>query len=323
MATEDGRNEERRIDVERTSRRRLDSLLAERLSVSRTRAAALIDEGRVRVNGAPARKSYRPHRGDRIDVSLPPPAKHDLEPEDLPLRVVYEDDDLLVVDKPAGLVVHPGPGHRSGTLVNALLHRTDRLSSVGGSTRPGIVHRLDRETSGLLIVARRDEIHRRLSGALARRKIRRGYLAAAWGRLAADRLTIDRPLGRDPRHRKRVAVVEGGRQAVTHVRRLESWRSADLLAVRLETGRTHQIRVHLRSCGHPLVGDSVYAPGWERGFLGAGGRWAEEFARRCGRLFLHAARLAFEHPRTGERIVLTSPLPESLASAVEWARGTS
>jgi 23S rRNA pseudouridine1911/1915/1917 synthase len=276
----------------------------------------------VRVNGAPVRKSYVPDAGDVIEAEIPAAAPTALEPEDLPLEIVHEDEHLVVVDKPAGLVVHPAPGHETGTLVHALLHRVGRLSSVGGDTRPGIVHRLDKDTSGLMVIARTDEAHRALSDALSRRQVRRGYVAAAWGGLEMedDGLTIDRPIGRDPNDRKKMAVVEGGRPAVTHVRRIESWRSAELLAIRLETGRTHQVRVHLRSLGHPVVCDPIYAPGWERGFLGAGGRWAEALARRAQRLFLHAAHLAFEHPLTGEDLSFRADLPEPLASAVDWAR---
>lgn len=302
---------------------RLDRYLAERLRLSRSRIAALIEGGHVRVNGSAVRKSHVPQPGDLIEVTIPPSPPLTLEPEAIPLRIVHQDEDLAVVEKPAGLVVHPAPGHEAGTLVNALLHHLDRLSTLGGDRRPGIVHRLDRETSGLLVVAKTDETHGALARALARREVRRGYVAAAWGHLEEDETTIDRPMGRDPRERKKMAVVEGGKRAVTHLRRLERWHSADLLAVRLETGRTHQIRVHLRSVGHPVVGDATYAPRWEKGFLGAGGRWAEDLARRAGRLFLHAAHLAFRHPRTGERLSFTSRLPEPLASAVEWARSTS
>jgi 23S rRNA pseudouridine1911/1915/1917 synthase len=230
-----------------------------------------------------------------------------------------------VIEKPAELVVHPAPGHETGTLVNALLYRLGCLSSVGGDRRPGIVHRLDKDTSGLMVVAKRDDAHRTLAAALSRREIRRGYVTAVWGHVGQDRYTIDRPLGRDPRDRKRMAVrPEGeGRRAVTHVKRLERWIAADLLAIRLQTGRTHQVRVHLMSDGHPVVADPIYAAGRERGFAGAGGRWAEELARRAGRLFLHAAHLSFAHPRTRERLTFTSPLPPDLRGALEWARTTS
>lgn len=302
---------------------RLDAYLADRLRISRNRIAALIDGGGVTVDGKPPRKSQRLRRGDRVEVRIPRPPPPSAEPEPIPITLVYEDEHLAVVDKPAGLVVHPGAGHRSGTLVNALLHRLGRLSSTGSPHRPGIVHRLDKDTSGLMVVARTDEAHRALAADLAARTVRRGYLAAAWGHLRDDRTTVDRPIGRDPAHRTRMAVVDGGRRAVTHLRRLERWRAADLLAVRLHTGRTHQIRVHLLALGHPIVGDPVYGEGWERGLVGAGGRWATELQRRAGRLFLHAARLSFRHPATGETLAFTSPLPEPLHSTLEWARETT
>ncbi|MFQ5528851.1 MAG: RluA family pseudouridine synthase [Gemmatimonadota bacterium] len=299
---------------------RLDAVVAGRTGLSRSRASALIEAGAVAVNGSTARKSYRPRAGDEIRVVLPPSPAIELIAEDIPVRIVYEDDHLVVVDKPAGLVVHPAPGHPTGTLVNALLARVGTLSATGLPHRPGIVHRLDRDTSGLLVVARTEAAHRTLAAALSRREVGRRYLAAAWGRYEPESATIDRPIARHPKDRKRMAVVAGGRTAITRVRRLERWAAADLLAVRLETGRTHQIRVHLSDTGHPLVGDPIYGAGWERGIAGAGGFWAAEFARRAGGLFLHAARLSFVHPSSGEMLTFTSPLPERLASAVEWAR---
>lgn len=311
--------EERRIRVEEEGGR-LDRWLADRLDLSRTRIARLIDDGEVTVDGEPVPKSFTPRVGQEVVVRIPPPEPLEVEPEPIPLEVVHEDDELLVVEKPAGMVVHPAPAHRTGTLVHALMHHVEHLSSGSGPARPGIVHRLDRDTSGLLLVAKNDRTHRKLSDALARREVDRGYLAATWGHLDADRLTVDRPIGRDPSDRTKMAVSEEGKRAVTHLRRLERWRSADLLALKLETGRTHQIRVHLRDEGHPVVNDGTYAPGWERGFVGAGGRWAEEFARRCERMFLHAARLVFEHPTGGERMSFTSSLPEPLDGAVRWAR---
>jgi 23S rRNA pseudouridine1911/1915/1917 synthase len=299
---------------------RLDAFLADRLRLSRNRVSELIDAGDVRIDGKPVRKSRRPRCGETIEVWLPPPPVTSLEPEPIPVPIVYEDEHLVVVDKPSGLVVHPAAGHRTGTLVNGLLHRLGSLSSIGEPHRPGIVHRLDKDTSGLMVVARTDAAHGGLARELTERRMRRGYLAAAWGHLEPGNQTIDRPIGRDPKHRQRMAVVEDGRRAITHVRRLERWRAADLLALRLHTGRTHQIRVHLRSTGHPLVADPLYGAAWERGFLGAGGRWAADLAQRAGRLFLHSARLSFRHPSSGEPLSFTSPLPEPLSSAVSWAR---
>lgn len=309
-----------RIDIDADLEDRLDAILSTRTNLSRSRVTTLIEAGAVEVNGQHVRKSYRPRAGDTILVAIPSSPPVDLLPEDIPIDIIYEDEDLVVVDKPYGLVVHPAPGHPAGTLVNALLARTESLSSVGLPNRPGIVHRLDRDTSGLLVVARRDEAHRILSKALSRREVERGYVAATWGRLGPEEITIDYPIGRHPKDRKRMAVVERGRPSVTHVRRLESWPAADLLAIRLETGRTHQIRVHLRHTGHPVVGDPIYGPGWERGMSGAGGVWATEFGRQAGRLFLHAARLSFKHPTSGEEMTFNSPLPKRLARAVTWAR---
>lgn len=309
-----------RLRIEGDPSDRLDAYLADRLRISRSRVAELIDRGLVTVDGSPARKSLRLRRGQVVEARIPPPPVISVEPEPIPIEIVYQDEHLAVVDKPAGLVVHPAAGHLSGTLVNALLHHLGPLSSVGAPTRPGIVHRLDKDTSGLMLVARTDESHRELARALATRRVRRGYLAAAWGHLQEGQLTVERPIGRDPKDRKRMSVVPGGRPAVTHIRRLETWRSADLLAIRLHTGRTHQIRVHLLSLGHPLVGDPIYGPGWQRGLLGAGGRWAEELARRTQRLFLHAAHLSFRHPVSGRTLRFSSALPAPLASAVEWAR---
>jgi 23S rRNA pseudouridine1911/1915/1917 synthase len=240
--------------------------------------------------------------------------------QDLPVDIVFQDEHLAVVNKAAGMVVHPAPGHRDGTLVNALLHHLDDLAGVGGRLRPGIVHRLDRDTSGLLVVAKNDVAHQGLADALRRRRVKRLYLAATWGHLDSDRGTIDEPVGRDPAHRKRMAVVEGGRRALTRFHIRERWRAADLLDVALQTGRTHQIRVHLAHLGHPVVGDQVYGAKWERGMGGAAHLWARELARRMERQFLHAARLVFDHPVTGRRMRFDAPLPEDLAAAATWAR---
>ncbi len=311
------------VHVETDTQDRLDAFLSDRLALSRNRVASLMDDGRVLLRGEPVRKSYRPRAGDVLLVDMPPPPVVSVEPEPIPVPVVFEDEFLLVVDKPAGLVVHPAPGHPSGTLVNALLARTDRLSTIGAPLRPGIVHRLDRDTSGLMVVAKDEVAHRSLSADIAARKVGRGYIAACWGRFEPEQSTIDRPVGRHPKDRKRMAVVATGRPSVTHVRRLERFIAADLVAVRLQTGRTHQIRVHLLDAGHPIVGDPIYGRDWQRGFSGAGGRWADELARRSGRLFLHAARLTFVHPLTEERLAFSSPLPGALAGAVEWARDST
>ena len=299
---------------------RLDAHVGTRAGgLSRSRAAVLIESGDVTVNGRLAKKSSAVNAGDVIRLKVPEPEDSSVEAEDIPLRIVHQDADLAVIDKPAGLVVHPAPGHYSGTLVNALLHHMEDLSGIGGVKRPGIVHRLDKDTSGLLLIAKHDESHRALSEALKRRDIRRHYLAAAWGHLEDERMTVDAPLSRSHTDRKRMAVHATGRRAVTHFRRLERWLAADLLEARLETGRTHQIRVHLLSIGHPIVGDAVYGGGAARGQSGPHRAWAAELQRRTPRQFLHAWRLVFEHPRTGEKMDFRSPLPDDLEAVRAWA----
>jgi 23S rRNA pseudouridine1911/1915/1917 synthase len=298
---------------------RLDLFVSERLELSRTRVQKLLGEGKITVDGRPGKKSEPVEEGQRIEIRVPPPRTVAMEPEDIPLEIVYQDSHLAVVNKPAGMVVHPAPGHRSGTMVNALLYHVRDLSGVGGRLRPGIVHRLDRDTSGLLVVAKTDLAHQTLSEALKRRDIKRLYQALVWGHIDSDKLTIDAPIGRDPRDRKRMAVVEDGRSALTRIRLAERWLRADLLDVALKTGRTHQIRVHLSHIGHPVVGDTTYGRGWERGMGGGSRRWADELARRLPRQFLHAAALGFDHPVTGERMRFRVPLPPDLAAIADWA----
>ena len=321
MAAE-GEGEAVELTVDEGAGDRLDTFLAARLDVSRSRAAQWIEDGKVLLNGRPPKKRDRPAPGDRVTVRIPPPEPSGVAPEDIPLRIVYQDADLAVIDKPAGLVVHPAAGHRSGTLVNALLHAIGDLSGIGGVLRPGIVHRLDKDTSGLLLVAKHDDAHRALSDALKRRDVRRAYLTACWGHLPQERLTVDAPIGRHSTERKRMAVASDGRTARTHFTRLERWRAADLLRAELETGRTHQIRVHLLHVGHPVVGDRTYALGREKGVSGPDRTWAAALAKRVPRQFLHAAELRFQHPRTGEELRFESPLPPDLAAAADWARGS-
>jgi len=299
---------------------RLDAFLATRLDVSRTQVQRLISEGRVTVDGRGARKSQAVEEGQRIDITLPSPVVVAIEPENIPIDVVYEDDALLVVNKAAGMVVHPSAGHPTGTLVNALLAHVDDLSGIGGKLRPGIVHRLDKDTSGLLVVAKRDGAHQALSEGLRLREIKRLYLAATWGHIGESPLTVDAPIGRDPRNRLRMAVVQGGREAVTRVRLKEDWKAAQLLELALKTGRTHQIRVHLEHVGHPVVGDQLYGVGWERGMGGTNSGWARELQRMVSRQFLHAWSLSFAHPDSGEPMSFEAPLPPDLERVAEWAR---
>ncbi len=301
---------------------RLDSWLAGRLELSRSRVVALIEGGNVLLNGRRPQKREVPSKGDVVRVRVPEPEPSAIEPEAIPLDVVYQDEDLLVVNKAAGMVVHPAPGHRSGTLVNALLHAVGDLSGIGGVRRPGILHRLDKDTSGLLIVAKNDLAHRALAEELKHRRIRRRYLTAAWGRLPEEEMTVDAAIGRQSTDRKRMAIVEGGRRAVTRFKRRESWWAADLLLAQLETGRTHQIRVHLLHLGHPVVGDETYGAGREKGFSGSSRAWAQELARRTPRQFLHAAELRFRHPRSGEELRFRAPLPADLRAVAEWASGS-
>ncbi|MGW8266498.1 MAG: RluA family pseudouridine synthase [Longimicrobiales bacterium] len=300
---------------------RLDRFLADRTGMSRSRIVGLIREGRVLVDARLGKKSEGLSPGQVVEVEVPPPEPLEARPQDIPLDVVYEDDALLVVNKAAGLVVHPAPGHPDGTLVTALLFRVKDLSGIGGKLRPGIVHRLDRDTSGLMVVAKGDDAHVALSNAIRRREVRRVYRAVAWGHLAESPVTLDAPIDRDPGNRKRMAVVEGGRRAVTRLRVRERWRMAELLDVSLKTGRTHQIRVHLAHIGHPVVGDEVYGGGWARGMSGPARGWARELDRRARRQLLHASDLAFRHPLTGEEMLFRVPVPGDFEAVLEWARG--
>jgi 23S rRNA pseudouridine1911/1915/1917 synthase len=292
---------------------RLDVLVAREVDVSRNQAATLIANGHVLVDGRREKASYRASTGERVTVEVPPPPGREVVSESIPINVVFEDDDVLVVDKPAGMVVHPAPGNWSGTLVNALKGRGGALSAGSVPGREGIVHRLDKETSGLLLVARTDRAHRVLGAALQARQIVRRYAVLSWGHLKQERLTIEAPIARDPRDRKRMAVVNTGRPARTDLTRLARFDSADLLRARLFTGRTHQIRVHLASVGHPVVGDDTYGGG------GGGGRKLVELPPR--RHFLHAAWLVFRHPVSGATIDLRSPLPEELHRSLAAVAG--
>lgn len=307
---------------------RLDRVLARRLAaevpeLSRTRIQRLVTEGQVSIGGRVVGDAAgRVNAGEVYTVVVPPPEPAEPVPENLPLNVAYEDAHLIVIDKPAGLVVHPAPGHASGTLVNALLHHCgDSLSGIGGVRRPGIVHRIDKDTSGLLVVAKSDAAHKGLAAQFADHgrtgPLERAYLAFIWG-VPEPRGTVDAPIDRHSTHRQKMAVRPQGRQAITHWQVLETFSGkggadvASLVECRLETGRTHQIRVHMAHVGHPLLGDEVYGQGFRTKIS-----LLPDAARAClstlGRQALHAARLGFAHPVTGEVLSFESPLPQDLA----------
>ena len=281
---------------------RLDVCVSEGAKLTRSAAQRLIREGAVTVDGR-REKAGRPlSGGERIEVCLPEPASIDAKPEDIPLTILYEDADLAVVDKPQGMVVHPAPGHATGTLVNALLYHLTDLSGVGGALRPGIVHRIDRMTSGLLVVAKNDAAHLALSRQFAERTAHRAYIGIVCGNLTEDAGTVDAPVGRHPTDRKRMAIVQNGRNAVTHWRVLERYGAYTLAGFTLETGRTHQIRVHMASLRHPLAGDEVYGGG--KNSLGLAGQ------------ALHGYGLMFKHPVSGEPMRFTAAPPEWFMKAL-------
>jgi 23S rRNA pseudouridine1911/1915/1917 synthase len=304
-----------------TATERLDRFLADQLQLSRTQAARLVAGGNVRIAGTAARASRVLARGEEVAVTFPADLPmRELTPHDIPLDIVHEDEHLLVIDKPAGLVVHPAPGHWDDTLVNALVARGTAL---GGGTegRPGIVHRLDRDTSGLLVVARTDLAHRRLAAMIAARKVRRIYAALAWGHLSEDRTVMEAPIGRHPADRKRMAVRAEGRAARTDAMVAARLGPCDLLRLELHSGRTHQIRVHLEMIGHPVVGDPVYAGGGARRISGHGMAVARRLEALAPRQALHATVLAFRHPISGEPLVLHAPWPADLWPLLTSAAG--
>jgi len=302
---------------------RLFRVVADRWpDLSRTQIARLMKQGLVTLDGKPAapRDAARAHALARIEVPAPEPTT--LAAEEIPLAVVYEDEHLLVVNKPAGMVVHPGAGNRRGTLVHALLAHAPGIANVGGAGRPGIVHRLDKDTSGVLVVAKTQAAYLKLVEAIARREVHREYLALVWGEPKDRGGRIAEPVGRHPKDRKRMAVTPKGRVAATNYRVLQSFGWASYVECRLETGRTHQIRVHLSHLGHPLLGDATYGGGARRVLnLPEGARrLAREIVETMPRQALHAARLAFSHPATGERLALEAPLPADFSAALDRLR---
>lgn len=284
---------------------RLDVYVAGReAQLSRSYVQKLIGEGLIRVNGSEARANYRLKEGDTVSVTVPPPVEPEVRPEPIPLDIYYEDEDVIVVNKPRGMVVHPAEGNYTGTLVNALLYHCRDLSGINGVLRPGIVHRIDKDTSGLLMAAKNDLAHEHLADQLKEHTVTRGYLALAHGLLKCDRGTVDAPIGRHPVDRQKMAVTDrNAKRAVTHYRVLGRAENFTLLRLRLETGRTHQVRVHLSYIGHPLVGDTRYGPNRPR--FGLDGQ------------FLHACQLGFVHPRSGDYLEFTAPLPAELAAVLK------
>jgi 23S rRNA pseudouridine1911/1915/1917 synthase len=285
---------------------------------SRSYLAKLIEEGRVTVGGAAATKpSQRVESGQRVEVEIPPPAPSTVVSQDIPIDILFEDADLVVIDKPPGLVVHPAAGHADQTLVNALLFHVQDLSGIGGEMRPGIVHRLDKDTSGVMVIAKNDDAHRALTAAWNSERVRKEYLALVYGTPAQTRGRIDAPIGRDPRDRKRMAVVSGGRHAITDYEVVERLRYISLLRCRLRTGRTHQIRVHLKHLGHPIVGDPIYSgPQWR----GIPDKRLQKLLASFHRQALHAERLTLVHPRSGETMTFVAELPEDLRELIETVR---
>ena len=295
--------------------KRLDVFVSERFSVTRSFAQNLIDDGHVLVNFEVKSKNYRIRQGDCVEANIPEPTELSAEAEDIELDVVYEDDDIIVVNKPSGMVVHPAPGNENKTLVNALLyHCKGTLSGINGVIRPGIVHRIDKDTSGLLVVAKNDEAHVFLSSLLKEHGIKRVYHAVVTGHLKENEGTIDAPIARHPTNRQKMAVVAGGREAITHYKTIEEFSGFTYAKMELETGRTHQIRVHMSHIGHPIMGDTVYG----------GGKTPFEKAHKSlidGQM-LHAKELSFPHPRTKEIVRFECPLPENFEKILDILKET-
>lgn len=286
---------------------RIDKFLADECDHwSRTQIQEWIKEGRVTVNGKPVKPNYKLADNDYIVMCIPPPQEVVIKPEPMDLNIVYEDEHILVLNKPRGMVVHPAPGHYSGTLVNGLLAYGSQLSQVNGLLRPGIVHRLDKDTSGLLMVAKQDEAHLSLAQQLKEHTVTRKYVALVHGTIQHDQGTIEAPVGRDPKNRLRMAVTEKGKPAVTHFNVLKRFDRYSLVECDLETGRTHQIRVHMKFIGHPVAGDPLYGPAKTLPINGQA---------------LHAKMLGFNHPATGERLLFDSPLPDDMLRLIQALEG--
>ena len=288
--------------------RRLDVFLAEKVDITRSYAATLIGEGNVLVNGKKAAKNTKLKMGDAVQVTIPNPQEYTAEPENIPIDIVYEDEHLLVVNKPKDMVVHPAAGNYSGTLVNAILyHCGDSLSGINGVMRPGILHRIDKNTSGLLLVAKNDNAHLYLAEQIKEHSLTREYEAVVYGNLKNDNGTVNAPIARHPVKRKQMAIVEGGKEAITHYTVLERFGDFTHVRLRLETGRTHQIRVHMASLGHPVAGDDVYGP--------------SKVITKLGGQCLHARKIGFIHPKTHEYMEFSSELPQYFTKFLNECRG--
>lgn len=283
------------------SGQRIDKYIAEKQELSRVAVQRLIEEENILVNGKPTKPSYIVQTGDKVTIQMPEVKETDLKPQELPLDIVYEDEDIIVVNKAKGMVVHPAVGNPDGTLVNAIMaHCKGNLSGIGGELRPGIVHRLDKDTSGLLIIAKNDKAHLAMSEQIQNREVKKTYLALVKGAVPENEATIKMPIGRSAKDRKKMAVTSKGKEAITHFKVLERFEKYTYLEVNIETGRTHQIRVHMAEIGHPVVGDMIYSNG------------KNEF--NIEGQMLHAHRLEFKHPITGKAMCLEAPLPKYFAS---------
>jgi 23S rRNA pseudouridine1911/1915/1917 synthase len=288
---------------------RIDKYLVKKVHLSRSQIQDLIDKGYIKVNGVTVKSSYKVKPGDIINVIIPPPEDTDIIPKDIPIQIIYEDNDLLVVNKPRGMVVHPAHGHYQDTLVNALLYKVKDLSGIGGEIRPGIVHRLDKDTTGLLVVAKNDFSHQKLSEQLKNRTLKRVYWALCEGEIPWDEKRVELPMARHPVYRKKMAIVYGGKISITNFKVLERFKGYTLVSASLETGRTHQVRLHLSHLGFPIVGDEIY------------GRIDKRFGIK-GQL-LHAKEISFIHPRTSERMSFSAPLPSDFERVLSLLRQKS
>ena len=284
---------------------RLDSYITKKLNdLSRANIQRLIEDGNILVNSAKQKISYKVNSGDKIEITIPEPKKIDLKPQDIKVEIVYEDNDIIVVNKPKGLVVHPAVGNPDGTLVNAIMNICkDSLSGIGGEVRPGIVHRLDKDTTGLLIVAKNDKAHINLSEQIKNREVKKIYIALVRGNIPENEATINMPIGRSTKDRKKMAVVENGKEAVTHFKVIDRFKNYTLLEIKIDTGRTHQIRVHMAEIGYPVVGDMVYSNG--KNEFGVEGQ------------MLHAKSLDFKHPITGKNMHLEAELPKYFKDIID------